>query len=291
MNYTSSNYSSCTFKESPEAVVTVNRNRLKQYNGTYFIKDQTNFELEIFNPLTFKIGAQITLQGVNIGMILLKPGERIYLDRFINENKKFLFTSYEVDFNNTSLNAIRNNGDLEITFFKEQELVACNSAPYWYTNLQVFNQPPIINNIPGTTAPYMLYNSVGQHCTITSNSSNTVTSNTADISGITFTGNSFYTNGINTQVRHKYQEKTVTPKDFRKVKSNNFVTGIVEKGDSSNQNLTTTYGNYTIYINKVSYKLLPYENRPVEATEIRKYCTSCGVRIKKTNMEILSRLW
>lgn len=270
-----SNFSSGTFKESPEAVVTVNRNRLKQYSGSYYIKNETNFELEIFNPCSFKIGAQITLQGVNIGMILVKPGERIYLDRFINENKKFLFTTYDVGFNNASLNAIKDNGNLKISFFKEPDFTlgllsgTINTSVY-YTN-QVFNQPSLLNIESNSTMPYM-------STTTYSNGTNTL--NTSGSVGCTLTNTGLLSNQ-NNSVRHNYTEKNITPKDFQKAKSKNFRTGIVEKGSASNQSLTTTYGNYTVYINEITYKLLPYENRPVEATEIRKYCTSCGVRIKK----------
>jgi GTPase len=60
-------------------------------------------------------------------------------------------------------------------------------------------------------------------------------------------------------------------------------TGRIEKGDSSNQSFSTTYGNFSSYPNKeVNYKILPISSKPIEGKDLKKYCCECGKGLKET---------
>ncbi|MFM7978380.1 MAG: hypothetical protein ACKPKO_03610, partial [Candidatus Fonsibacter sp.] len=61
-------------------------------NGKVFLNDGDEFEIELFNPLTECVLADIKLNGQSISKtgLVLKPGQRFYLDCFIDDKKKFV---------------------------------------------------------------------------------------------------------------------------------------------------------------------------------------------------------
>ena len=86
---------------APSAFVTVNKQRLRQNGKLVYMKDQTEFEIELYNPTKEKIMAMIEMNGTPISGsgIILKPGQRVFLERFLDEEKKFLYETYVVDNN------------------------------------------------------------------------------------------------------------------------------------------------------------------------------------------------
>lgn len=130
---------SCEAK--PLAWVTINKNRQKAYINNYYLNNGTEFEIEMFNPCDVSVIAYISLNGKRISKqgVILKPGVRFFLDRFIEDKKKLRFETYEVDKNDDSVKkAIMHNGDLTIVFYKEKE-----NIPY-FTNYQWNNISPSI---------------------------------------------------------------------------------------------------------------------------------------------------
>ena len=226
------------------AHITKNRNRSKIYENSVYLKDGENFEIELFNPTTSRVLAKITINGNSISNsgIVLKPGERVYLERFIDSNNKFVFETYQVEGSNESLNAIRNNGIVEVSFYTEITTSTYTSNPGSFT---------IGNNsgyLSGTL--YDTYNAPFGGTTV--NHLFTTTS---------FTNDSL---GLNASV------------------SKSVETGRIEKGESSNQLFETVNGNFSMFpTSSVSIKLLPESQKPVEVSSIRNYCTNCGTRMKK----------
>ena len=97
----------------PQAAICINKNRLKLTNDKfYFLGDDQNFEIELFNPFSYKILAKIYINNESIGAggIVLYPGQRAYIERFLDEKNKFVFKIYEVESNNITEEAIKNNG-------------------------------------------------------------------------------------------------------------------------------------------------------------------------------------
>jgi hypothetical protein len=106
--------------------ITTKRNRVKEYDGKVYLKDGQKFELEIFNPHNFKVMAKIKFNGqyISASGIVLKPGQRIYLERYLDSNNAFLFNTYDVDGTADAMKAIAENGNVEVEFHSEQTIVA-----------------------------------------------------------------------------------------------------------------------------------------------------------------------
>lgn len=109
----------------PRADISINKNRVKKYgkdNDKIYLDHGTEFEIELTNPSTETYLAKIKINGDSIGSgLVLRPGEHIYLERFIDSPKKFLFETYEVDDVEEVRTAIKNNGVVEVTFHKERK--------------------------------------------------------------------------------------------------------------------------------------------------------------------------
>lgn len=235
-------YSSESLKCS--AHVTTDRSRLKVYNSNQvFLKDKQKFEIELYNPTSFKHLAKISFNGVLMSQsgIVIKPGERVYLQRYIDSNNKFVFETYEVEKSNTSLNAISKNGGLKIEFYKE--------------------------NI--TFSGYHMGSTVSTYIN---------DSSTYGIPGITYTNYSSgspYIGGLNSS-------SNINSINCSSTLGAKIETGRVEKGEKSKQEFTSIVGDFSLYSeNSIEYKLLPESAKPVEITKIRNYCTECGTRMKK----------
>ncbi len=106
---------------APSAFVTVNKQRLRQNGKLVYMKDQTEFEIELYNPTKEKIMATIDLNGKPISSsgIILKPGQRVFLERFLDDEKKFLYETYVVNNNKETKEAIVDNGKVTVKFYRE----------------------------------------------------------------------------------------------------------------------------------------------------------------------------
>jgi hypothetical protein len=106
----------------PEAHITRKKSRAKIYNyNNLYLNDGDVFEIELFNPKTNRVLAKIWLNGEEISGsgIVVNPGQRIFLERFIDSNNKFVYKTYDIENNTQTLEAIRSNGDIEIKFYNE----------------------------------------------------------------------------------------------------------------------------------------------------------------------------
>jgi hypothetical protein len=107
--------------KEPSAFITVRKQRQKQNGKNVYLHDRTEFEIELHNPTNDSILAKISLNGNRISNsgVVLKPGERVFLERYLDEDRKFLFETYEVSDNKTNLRAIENNGLVIVEFFNK----------------------------------------------------------------------------------------------------------------------------------------------------------------------------
>jgi hypothetical protein len=158
LNYTSNSGS------KPQAFITFKKSRKKIYdNKNVYLNDNDEFEIELYNPSTNKVLAKIKINGTYISScgLVLKPGERIFLDRFLDVNKKFKFSTYNVEKINENLNAIQYNGNIEIEFYNENYINDYSS----YTTLTInppFIQPTISTFLyrTGTTTSNVNYSTL-----------------------------------------------------------------------------------------------------------------------------------
>ena len=234
----------------PQSFITKGKQRLKQHVDTVYLNNGDEFEIELYNPTQNKVLAQIELNGNSIGNgIVLRPGERVFLERHINEAKKFLFETYTVDGENQEvLTAIKNNGDVTVKFYNQYVQwipTSWSTQPYYYGNL-------------GTT--------------LSTNSGTYYANGTTTVSDT----NSTYTSTLS--------DSTVTTTASFNASPRSLETGRVEKGSSSNQSFTydyTTFNSYPSWTNW--WKLKPQSTKPLVKEDLVVYCTECGAKRKKDN--------
>lgn len=103
------------------AGICVKKNRLRMQGNKVYLKDKQEFEIELFNPTSDNRLAKIFLNGQEISNsgLVIRPGQRIYLERYLNEPKKFRFDTYFIDGSPESLKAAASNGNVEIYFYDE----------------------------------------------------------------------------------------------------------------------------------------------------------------------------
>lgn len=225
----------------PQMFVTKNKQRIKQYGNIVYLKNGEEFELEIYNPRQNKILAKIELNGKPIGSgIVLRPGERVFLERHLDSNNKFLFETYMVDGNNKSaVKAIENNGSVKVEFFNEliwqtsPTITWTNTGNWWGGNPYYGNSAtPCSGNIDFMTA--------------NSYSTNISAAN------ITYTSSCVTTN-------------------------NDLETGRVEKGSESGQYFVDDNSNFDYFpINSIEWKIIPESRKQITKEDIVVYCGGCG---------------
>ena len=109
------------------AKIAISKNLIKEYKSsnserTVYLNDGTEFQIYLKNPYQTHLGIKISVNNKSIGnMLVLRPGQSFWLDRFINENRKFLFNTYEIENTAEMKYAVNNNGRVEIEFYHERE--------------------------------------------------------------------------------------------------------------------------------------------------------------------------
>lgn len=124
----------------PSASIAVNKSRLKLYTNAgdmpvYYLQKGTEFQIELFNPTSDVLLAKIELNGkpISQGGLVINPGERVFLDRYLDIAKKFMFDTYSVSNTEEVKAAIKANGDIKVQFFKEKKpfTPAFIQTDYW----------------------------------------------------------------------------------------------------------------------------------------------------------------
>jgi hypothetical protein len=266
------NYTTSSRYAVPQSFITKSKQRLKQHIDTVYLNNGDEFEIELYNPTSNKVLAKIELNGKSIGNgIILRPGERVFLERYLDEAKKFLFETYVVNGNNQEVkNAIANNGDVVVKFYDETFFNQYNSTltvgapyPWWSTTGTALNYPPGVR-------------------TFTTNNPNTYFTNTSGISGtfdgtITTSNYSYTSNSIVNDSNVNYTKPKTS--EIRHVE-----TGRVEKGSDSNQSFTFDNTSFNSYPCKTNWwKLKPVSTKVLVKEDLVVYCTECGSKRKKDN--------
>jgi hypothetical protein len=271
----------------PTANIAVNKSRLKVYNNTsdmptYYLQSGTEFQIELFNPTTDVILAKIILNGkpISQGGLVLNPAQRVFLDRYLDVAKKFLFDTYEVSNTEEVKKAIENNGDFKVEFYRERVPNYFNSNPniilYGSTSREFSGA---LNNTGGYSSTQI----------------NGITTNFTNTSG-GYTPNAFYSSSVNLdkkEVTLDYMDTSTTVSmdtpDVTKTlksRSKSIETGRVDKGSHSNQNVVTVDKTFEyLAFHSIEYKMLPISQKinTVEDIQVKVYCTNCGCKLGKTH--------
>lgn len=239
---------------NPQAFITKRKQRVKQFDGLVYLNDGDEYQIELFNPTPKHILAKIKIDAdyLSGGGIVLRPGERVFLERFLDSNNKFVFRTYEVGKEAVNSGALANNGYVKIEFFNEEQKF--NSYPNW-PNRTIYNDGILRGNsglgYGGTTY-----------------TTNTLGNTTFTTSGTTLTTSTAYLSNV-------------TPTSM--VSSNKVETGLTEKGESSNQTFTNSdrqFQSYSFW--NIVWRILPTSQKQYNKEELSiAYCGECGAKRKK----------
>jgi hypothetical protein len=242
------------------------RGRLSIKNGKCFLENDSYFEIELFNPLTVSVLADIKLNGQSISKtgLVVKPGQRVYLDCFIDDRKKFKFSTYEIENSGESLDATANNGVLEVFFYKEDVITLDN----WQRR---FDRIIVEKWYPYN--PYPWYNPYRPYYVTGAPIYGTTTNNANGIIGTTTTTNAIYSsNSINCS----YTSNSIDLSNLNIAGSNNMnsinsiETGRVEKGEESKQKFTEVDMDFeNHYIASTIIQILPESRKPTEVKNVK----------------------
>ena len=252
----------------PTAHITKKKSRLKVYNGhIVFLNDKDNFEFEIHNPTNKTVLCKIKLNGsyISTGGIVLRPGQRVFLERFLDTNNKFEFSTYTVEDTSENRSAIDLNGDVSVEFYDEQDvrnLFHLNNRTIYGNGIYYGNHTHNYNPLLGTTI----------------STTGGVTYGTTSVSTFN-TSNATYTSSINTGAIMKDLKDRGLYSERKGKKS--LETGRVEKGEQSNQIFTNSYEQFNSYTSHtIQFKIQPKSTKNINVEEIRQYCTECGTKMK-----------
>jgi Zn finger protein HypA/HybF involved in hydrogenase expression len=250
------------------AAIAVKNNRLKAYKGNnedvFYLKDEDEFQIELFNPKQYPVLAKIWMNGkvISNSGLVLRPGQHFFLERYIDTNNKFVFRTYDVDGENAEvLKAIEDNGSVKVIFYREK--------------IKQIPSYPIPRGPFITTTQYPYFGTTGNPITY---STNTAFFSSTGSASMPIGGSVSYTSSVTMDG----MVGNDGPSGPSGIQAKSFETGRVEMGGSSNQNFGTIDMDFENYpCETVIMKIMAESNKPIEVSDIRNYCSDCGTRMKK----------
>ena len=259
------------------AKIAIAKNLLKEYktaesDRVVYLTNGTEFQIYLKNPYQTHLGIKISVNNKSMGdnMLVLRPGQSFWLDRFINENKKLLFSTYDVENTQEMKYATAQNGKVTIQFYHEKERDYNNivQVKHYNNNNNWDNYCLNLNDvklncdceIANTVSTQTYYNSP----------SSTFTS--SGISG-TLTGSTGMPKTLRREVDRSATAKVDTNLSLE--------TGRVEKGGYSDQKFDRCDIDFDYWAFKTeNIQILPSSRKQIRPEETRrKYCCQCGKKV------------
>ena len=276
------------------AKVAVNKSLLKEYSNSsneriVYMNNGTEFQIQIFNPYTYTIGVSFNfnnnLRG-NSNLLVLRPGERVWLDRYLDNESRLLFSTYEVGNSQAVKDAIKDNGNLCIKFYKEQEKHNWDNHIFVNTN---------INAEPWNNVDVYFKNQPKSYCDQNDRSLNFCADSISCFNGFIDYGlngaasvNSALTScdcniGSTTYTSANASTDTYKPTKLSKLRSKSIETGRIEEGSHSNQKFSYVNKDFECWPFKTEYiKILPSSQKQINANDLtKKYCHECGRKLNQ----------
>ena len=276
-------------KKSPGAWIVnpSDKGRKSIKNGKVYLNDKDEFQIELFNPLKVIVLADIKLNGNSISSsgLVIRPGERFYLDCFIEDKKKFIFSTYEVGVDDVE--SISDNGKLEVFFYKESvvsiknwkdkfnEVIIKRYSTYLpYLPYPLYHKNPYIDHYPNL---YPTYPSQYPNYYYTTTDTNGIVGGMGTVntsSGLLNVGSSSSGMGtVNTTtgtVNTNYTNN-ISASSYSTNSNNSLETGRIEKGSESSQSFTKVELDFDDnYITSIIIDILPESRRPIDTKDLIK---------------------
>lgn len=259
------------------AKIAVNKSLLKEYSSSkyqrvVYLNDGDEFQIQLFNPEKFPIAAKIHLNGEELSdMLVLRPGERIWLERYLDQARKFKFSTYEIEDSYEAKEAASLNGEVKIQFYRvktpRQNRVINISCP--------------ISTIGSPTSIYYntYYNTINSSdCQVKSISEPELASNlnSVNLASSDMSGETWYKSSYISDTACNFYASSTAAEPERSIE-----TGRVEQGGYSNQKFS--YVNYDFEdwsFRTETISILPLSRKPVTASDLKKkYCSNCGRKL------------
>ena len=265
------------------AKIAISKNLIKEYKSsesdrTVYLNDGTEFQIYLKNPYQNHLGIKIYVNDKSIGnMLVLRPGQSFWLDRFIDQNNKFLFSTYQVENTGEMRYAINNNGKVKIEFFHEKEQASFGTCVITYNGNDYLNG---------------YGNSICSSNTKLCSDVNTCYYNSSVTTGDA--GDKRYhltaSRGLNldsaasstTRSMSKSLKKEIDKNANKLVdQSLSLETGRVERGGRSNQEFDTCDIDFEYYpFQTENILILPNSRKQIHTEDMRrKYCSQCGKKV------------
>lgn len=258
------------------AKIAISKNLIKEYKSsesdrTVYLNDGTEFQIYLKNPYQNHLGIKIYVNDKSIGnMLVLRPGQSFWLDRFVDQNNKFLFSTYQVENTGEMRYAISHNGKVKIEFYHEREQVYVNPSITWVNHTCYDNYGGDL--VCGSAANQ--YFSSMSDVKLTSSCEfgpSSITSASAS-----------YSNGTPTATRSRSLKKNIDNNANKLVDQNlSLETGRVEKGGRSDQEFERCDIDFEYYpFQTENILILPNSRKQVHTEDMRrKYCSQCGKKV------------
>ena len=258
------------------AKIAVNKSLLKEYSSSkyqrvVYLNDGDEFQIQLFNPEKFPIAAKIHLNGEKLSdMLVIRPGERIWLERYLDQARKFKFSTYEIEDSYEAKEAASLNGEVKVQFYRvktpRQNRVINISCP-----ISTIGSP--------TSIYYNNYNTINSSdCQVKSISEPELASNlnSVNLASSDMSGEIWYKSSYISDTACNFYASSTAAEPERSIE-----TGRVEQGGYSNQKFS--YVNYDFEdwsFRTETISILPLSRKPVTASDLKKrYCSNCGRKL------------
>lgn len=235
-----------------------------------YLEDGDEFQIQLFNPTNQVVGAKIEFNGElswysSDKSIVLRPGERVWLERYLDSPHKFKFSTYTVSGGKETKEAIKDNGLLRIKFYYEDKTLHYD------------------NTFITCAEPYHTYycNGTGSNMVLGSNIDSTITACNGEVNTLGF-ANSVSTSASSYCTTTKSLDLDSEPTRCKtSYKSRSIETGRVEEGSYSGQDFNHVYYNFASYpFFTKEIQIMPMSRKQYGKNDLHKvYCTNCGKKL------------
>ena len=271
------------------AKVAVNKSLLKEYNNSdqservVYLNNGDDFQIQLFNPERTTIGAEVYVNGEKLsGILVLKPGERIWLERFTDKSVKFKFSTYNVEdgYSEEVQNAIADNGVITVKFFKERK------KNYWWNDdtsnpIKVYYNGLVYTTSSDTALKYRndinMVNSFETNSAMNDFLKPESTYSKECTCNLTSEADSISSYSCGSYMNEKSFKDSYGNDNL----SNTIETGRISEGGYSSQkfNNVNIDFEYCPFRTEV-IKILPVSRKPYNSSDLNKiYCTECGRKL------------
>ena len=255
------------------AKIAVNKSLLKEYSSSkyqrvVYLNDGDEFQIQLFNPEKYPIAAKIHLNGEELSdMLVLRPGERIWLERYLDQARKFKFSTYEIEDSYEAKEAASLNGEVKVQFYRVK-------TP---RQNRVINISSPISTISSPISIY--YNAINGGSYQEKDFSEPVSPsvpNVVNLASSDMSKETCYASSYSSDTGYNFYASSTAVEPEPSIE-----TGRVEQGGYSNQKFS--YVNYDFEdwpFRTETISILPLSRKPVTASDLKKkYCSNCGRKL------------